>query len=48
MEKYLVEALWWTEVKTNALAWVANVELRGLGEQLGVGFREMAVQEVWP
>jgi hypothetical protein len=30
------------------LAWVANVELGGLGEQHGVGYGEMAVKEVWP
>jgi hypothetical protein len=48
LEKYLVEALWWTEVKTNTLAWVANMELGGHGEQRAAGYGELAFLEVWP
>ena len=38
LEKYLVEALWWMEVKTDTPAWVANVELGGLGERRGASY----------
>jgi hypothetical protein len=48
LKKCLVEALRWAEIKTNTLAWVANVELGGLGERRGAGDGELAFLEVWP
>jgi hypothetical protein len=48
LKKCLVEALWWAEIKTNMLAWVANVELGGLGELHGAGYEDLAFLEVWP